>query len=98
MNYIPKVNDYVKWTNPLGQVTEGWVYFACDLSISIEVGVKDKPKCMYTKEEKHKKIHILVVCPNFLWHELEYIKCRKSHYDDEPADTYKSQPYRNSDP
>ena len=37
MNYIPQVGDYVKWKNH-----EGWVYFMCDESISIELGVKEK--------------------------------------------------------
>ena len=65
----------------------------CDESISIEVGVKDKPYCQYTKEEKHKKIHILVCCPNFLWHQLEYVKNRRGDVDD-----YKSQEHRHIDP
>ena len=28
--YEPEVDDYVRWTNPLGQVHEGWVYFKGD--------------------------------------------------------------------
>ena len=28
--YEPEVDDYVKWTNSLGQVHEGWVYFKGD--------------------------------------------------------------------
>ena len=28
--YEPQVDDYVKWTNELGQVHEGWVYFKGD--------------------------------------------------------------------
>ena len=28
--YEPQVDDYVKWTNKLGQVHEGWVYFKGD--------------------------------------------------------------------
>ena len=78
MPYTPKVDDYVKWTRQNGQVDEGWVYFKCDETISIEVGVKDKPRCEYTKNEKHKKIHILVCCQSFLWHELEYVKHRRT--------------------
>ena len=35
MNYIPQVDDYVRWKDH-----EGWVYFKCDQSISIEIGVK----------------------------------------------------------
>ena len=43
MTYRPKVNDYVKWTDSLGLVTEGWVYFVCKDYFTIEIGVKDKP-------------------------------------------------------
>ena len=62
--YEPIVDDYVKWTNSLGQVHEGWVYFKGDpvdnvkrkkegwkpLSqyITIETGVKPKPHCVYS--------------------------------------------------
>ena len=28
--YEPEVNDYVIWTNPLGQIHQGWVYFKGD--------------------------------------------------------------------
>ena len=94
MKYIPQVDDYVRWTRKNGSVDEGRVYFKCDESISIEVGVKDKPYCQYTKEEKHKKIHILVCCPNFLWDQLEYVKNRREINVDE----YKSQEGRYIDP
>ena len=62
--YEPQVDDYVRWTNSLGQVHEGWVYFKGDpvdnvkrkkegwkpLSqyITIETGVKPKPHCVYS--------------------------------------------------
>tara|TARA_B100000676_G_C18004113_1_gene802679 strand:+ start:850 stop:1134 length:285 start_codon:yes stop_codon:yes gene_type:complete len=94
MTYIPQVDDYVRWTRQNGSVDEGWVYFKCDESISIEVGVKDKPRCQYTKEEKHKKIHILVCCQNFQWDQLEYVKNRRGV----DVDQYKSQEGRYIDP
>ena len=94
MKYIPQVDDYVKWTRSTGMVDEGWVYFKCDETLSIEVGVRDKPVCQYTREEKHKKIHILVVCPSYQWDELEYVKNRRNNNVDE----YKSQQYRHKDP
>ena len=94
MTYIPQVDDYVRWTRKNGSVDEGWVYFKCDETISIEVGVKDKPHCQYTKEEKHKKIHILVCCPSFLWDQLEYVKNRRGV----DVDQYKSQEGRYIDP
>ena len=81
MHYIPKVDDYVKWRDH-----EGWVYFKCDESISIEIGVKDK-SCREHGARHHKKNHILLVCQCFQWHELEYVKNRRESIED----TYKSQ-------
>ena len=52
MPYSPRVDDYVKW-NHYNKTEEGWVYFVSDEYISIEVAVKDKPLCEYTKKEKH---------------------------------------------
>ena len=62
--YEPEVDDYVKWTNPLGDVIEGWVYFKGDpidnekrlkdgwnpisQYITIETGVRPKTVCVYT--------------------------------------------------
>jgi len=85
-SYSPQVDDYVKWRND-----EGWVYFKGDEYLTIEVSVKDKPKCEYTKEEKHKKVHCLVVCHHWYWNELQYVKNRRE-------DTYKSQEHRYQDP
>ena len=53
-SYFPQVDDYVKWHHN-GSVDEGWVYFKGDEYLTIEVSVKDKPHCEYTKEEKHKR-------------------------------------------
>jgi len=87
MHYIPKVDDYVRWKEH-----EGWVYFKCDISISIEIGVCDKV-CREHGASFHKKNHILLVCPSFQWNELEYIKNRRNE-----EDTYKSQVGRYLDP
>lgn len=94
-SYTPRVDDYVRWVDSLGRVTEGWVYFFSEHYITIEVGVKDKPKCEYTRNEKHKKVHCLVVCFPQYWHELHYIKNRRDPID---IDQYKSQEGRYSDP
>ena len=94
-SYSPRVDDYVRWVDSLGRVTEGWVYFYSEHYITIEVSVKDKPKCEYTKNEKHKKIHCLVVCYPQYWEELQYIKNRRDPVD---IDSYKSQKGRYSDP
>ena len=50
---------------------------------SIEQNIKDCPL--------HKKTHVLVVCYQQFWGDLEYIKNRRGE------DTYKSQEYRYSD-
>ncbi len=80
MHYIPRLNDYVKWTNSLGHTVEGWVYFVDEEYITIEIGVKPRPQCQYTNRKKplHKMIHTLLLCYPYQWHELEYIKSRKS--------------------
>ena len=88
MSYIPQVDDYVKLKNH-----EGWEYFKCDTSISIEIGVCDKV-CQQHGASFHKKNHILLVCPVFQWDELEYVKNRRDRSDDE----YKSKQYRHKDP
>ena len=90
MTYTPKVNDYVKWTDSLGKVTEGWVYFICKDYFTIEIGVKDKPDNLVGI---HKKTHTLVLCQHWYWNEVEYIKTRESPNSSE----YKSQRYRDSD-
>ena len=85
MSYSPEVDDYVKWKNH-----EGWVYFKCEHSISIELGVKD---IVCDKGTCHKKNHILLVCYSFQWDELEYVKNRRVTN----IDGYKSQEHRYSD-
>ena len=78
--YVPKLHDYVKY-HKHNMTHEGWVYYADHETISIELGVKDKPHCQYTKEMKHKKTHILLVCPSFEWDKLEYVKSRRGFHD-----------------
>jgi len=62
--YEPEVDDYVRWTNELGQVHEGWVYFKGDpvnnskrvkdgwnpisQYITIEISIRPKETCIYT--------------------------------------------------
>ena len=41
---FPKVNDYVIWDKGEYGSDEGWVYFCCDEYITIETGVRPKPK------------------------------------------------------
>ena len=84
MKYQPKVNDYVKWTDSLGKVVEGWVYFVDKDYITIEVGVKEKPDDLV---HFHKKTHCCVLCYPQYWHELEYVKSRKDDVSSELSET-----------
>jgi len=80
MTYKPAVNDYVKWKND-----EGWVYYVDSMNeyFTLEVSVKDKPQCEYTKKNKHKKYHCLVVCHSFYWNDVKYLGKRSSVYETE---------------
>jgi len=71
--YEPKVNDYVQWND-----LQGWVYFKCEEYITIEISVKDKPYCEYSKSDKHQKVHCCVVCFPENFSELRYVKSRQS--------------------
>ena len=85
MHYTPKVDDYVIW-NHYGLVHKGWVYFADDMYITIETGIKPKPNCQYTKNERHKYIHTLLLCYPTQWNQLEYVHTRKNRYAESLAD------------
>ena len=82
----PKVNDYVIWDKGEYGKDEGWVYFHDDAYITIETSVKPKPKDQYTKNERHKYIHTLLLCHAEFWKDLEYVKTRESvnpcHYSE----------------
>ena len=86
MSYTPQVDDYVKWTDSLGRVTEGWVYFVDSAYITIEIGVKCKDNENIKDCPLHEKIHTLVLCFPENWNELEYIKHRRNDsYDEIPS-------------
>ena len=85
--YEPQVNDYVIW-DKMGSENkdEGWVYFKSEEYITIETGIKPKPNDEYTKQDRHKYIHTLLLCPHQFWGQLKYVKSRKSqcphHYSE----------------
>ena len=71
------------------RVKDGWN--SVSRYITIETGVRDKPDFMYSsgKLMKHKKIHTLLLCNEECWHQLRYVKHRRtreiqhySQYDD----------------
>jgi len=99
--YEPEVNDYVVWDRGEYGIDKGWVYFKGDKEekkkgfrdnpryITIETGIKLKPNCEYSKDERHKYIHTLLLCYESSWNELEFVKHRNtreiqhySQYDD----------------
>ena len=103
-NYEPEVDDYVIWERESWTGTlkdEGWVYFKAPefdkkkgfnevaRYITIETGVRDKPKEYdpdlphingkhRLRHPKHEKIHTLLLCYEQHWHELKFVKRRES--------------------
>ena len=74
--YKPRVNDYVIWDKGEYGSDEGWVYFVDEEYITIETGVKPKPKDEYEKHPRHRMIHTLLLCPFQFWCQLKYVKSR----------------------
>ena len=88
--YEPEVNDYVIWDKGEYGKEEGWVYFKGDPEevrkgfrtnpryITIEIGVKPKPKCKYTdkKSMRHRMIHTLLLCYESQWKNLKFVRRR----------------------
>jgi hypothetical protein len=79
-NYTPSINDYVEWDN--GKGVEGWIYFKCNEYVTIECAVRPKDgenlKCCPI----HRNERLLVICYEEQWKQLEYIKSRKSIYEE----------------
>lgn len=81
MTYSPNINDYVLWNN--GKGVEGWIYFKCEEYITIECSVRPKDDVNYQCCPIHKNERVLVICYNNQWKQLEYVRSRKSKYDEE---------------
>ena len=79
--YVPKVNDYVIWDKGEYGKDEGWVYFVDDAYITIETGVRPKPKEILDckSSNRHKMIHTLLLCHAQFWNQLQYVKSRPPH-------------------
>ena len=89
-NYEPEVNDYVVWDRGEYGKDEGWVYFKgdpvekkkgfneCPRYITIETGVRDKPKEQLDSKSLHTKVHTLLLCYESSWKDLKFIKRRES--------------------
>ena len=63
MSYSPEVDDYVKWKDH-----EGWVYFKCEHSISIELSVKDKVFHEHGRQNNTRRItsYLCVIVSNVM--------------------------------
>lgn len=81
MSYVPKINDYVKWSN--GKGVEGWIYFCDKEYVTIEIYVRPKDPENYEHCSLHQNERLLVLCHKEQWKELEYIKTRQSIYEEE---------------
>jgi hypothetical protein len=77
MSYTPKINDYVKWKSHI----EGWVYFASQDYITIEVDVRPKDPINYEACSIHRNERLLVLCYSNQWKELKYVRSRESVYE-----------------
>ena len=105
MTYEPKIDDYVRWTNEIGQVEEGWVYFISPelpqkkgwkkpiQYFTLEIATKDMPPEI-ARTSLHKKIHVLVCCYKHCWHQVEYLYNRRDNSD---VQMYHSQQGRYAD-
>ena len=79
--YTPSINDYVLWNN--GKGVEGWVYFKDSEYITIEYVVRPKDEVNLECCPIHTNERLLVLCYSEQWKELEYVKTRKSKYEEE---------------
>ena len=95
-DYEPEVDDYVIWERDTWTGVmrdEGWVYFKGDpveekkgfpthpRYITIETGVKDKPKELLEDGKcLHKKVHTLLLCYESEWKNLKFVKKRVSKH------------------
>ena len=79
MSYEPQVNHYVKWTKSV----DGWIYFKCEEYVTIEYNVRPKDEVNLECCPIHKNDRLLVICYKEQWYQLEYVKSRKSVYEEE---------------
>lgn len=78
MSYVPKVNDYVKWTKGI----EGWIYFKDNSYVTIEAKVKPKDSINLRHSPIHANNRLLILCFSNQWNELKYIRSRESIYEE----------------
>ena len=106
--YEPEVNDYVIWERDVcgrTEIDQGWVYFKGDpikpmkgytqqsRYITIETGIRPKPKEQLDGRTLHHNVHTLLLCYESCWKDLKFVKRRESpitqhysQYDDRNND------------
>lgn len=82
MQYVPKVNDYVKWHSPNGDHLEGWIYHIDEKSVylTLEIMVRKKSEQSYKDCALHRNERCLVCVFPEDWCRLEYVKSRSMDY------------------
>ena len=60
------------------RIKDGWN--SLSRYITIETNVRDKHNCIYSsgKPMRHKMIHTLLLCNEECWHQLKYVKHRRT--------------------
>jgi hypothetical protein len=79
MKYDPQVNDFVIWKPHI----KGWVYYKDTEYLTIETRVKPKDNINLLDAPFHANNRLLVICYQNQWGELNYVKSRKSIYEEE---------------
>jgi hypothetical protein len=79
MKYDPQVNDFVIWKPHI----KGWIYYKDTEYLTIETRVKPKDSINLLDAPFHANNRLLVICYQNQWGELNYVKSRKSIYEEE---------------
>jgi hypothetical protein len=77
--YNPEINDYVIWKPHI----KGWIYYKDTEYLTIETRVKPKDSINLLDAPFHANNRLLVICYQNQWGELNYVKSRKSIYEEE---------------
>jgi hypothetical protein len=77
--YNPEINDYVIWKPHI----KGWIYYKDTEYLTIETRVKPKDNINLLDAPFHANNRLLVICYQNQWGELNYVKSRKSIYEEE---------------
>ena len=77
--YVPKLHDYVILASSKDHRRGGSILLGMNTSLLKLVSKRNQS--VTDTHHKHRKNHTLIVCQNWYWHELEYVKSRKDFYD-----------------